>query len=161
GEFTDLTDMIDADRLEREVDGCLRRLGVEYIDILHIHAVIDPQYDHVRDVLLPRMGELRQKGKLRVTGITERFASDTNHVMARRAADDALVDVLMIGLNFVNQTAIGPLLAATSERGIGTLCMFAVRGPLARRASAEALLNRLVERGEVDPATFDADDPFG
>lgn len=161
GEFSDLAYMIDANALEEGVDGCLSRLGVDCIDILHLHAVAPSQYEHARDVLLPRLKRMQEKGKIRFTGMTERFISDTSHTMALRAVTEGLFDVLMIGLNYINQTAIKEVLPMASKTGVGTLCMFAVRGPLARRETVEALVRKLVAMGEVDAETFDDADPLG
>ena len=155
------TDMIGPDALEEGVDGCLTRLGTDRIDVLHLHGVAADQYDHARGPLLERMQRMREAGKIRFTGLTERFARDTAHEMAARATEDGAFDVIMLGLNFVNQSALRAVLPAAERNVMGTLAMFAVRGPLARRETAEALLWKLVERGEVDPASFGADDPLG
>ena len=161
GSFDDIANMIDADALEQGVDGCLTRLGIDCIDILHLHAVDPAQYDYAVEEMLPRLRRLQEKGKIRFTGLTERFVTDTTHRMATRATSDGLFDVLMIGLNFVNQTALDTVLPAAAENGQGTLCMFAVRGPLAHRETAEKLLQKLVQTGEVDPGSFDPADPLG
>ena len=155
------SEMIGPDALEEAVDGCLQRLRTDRIDVLHLHGVAADQYDHAGTALLERMARMRDKGKIRFTGLTERFASDTTHRMASRAVEDGAFDVIMLGLNYVNQTALKDVLPAAERNGMGTLAMFAVRGPLARRETADALVRKLVERGEVDPATFDATDPLG
>lgn len=159
--FWDLTKMVRADVLEERVDGCLRRLGVECIDIFHLHGIAASQYDYAVSEFLPRLERMQEKGKIRFTGLTERFGGETGHVMSARAAEDAHFDVLMIGLNYLNQTATKSVLPLTQKNGIGTLCMFAVRGPLASREKVEALIEKLVETGEIDPSSFDADDPLG
>lgn len=161
GDFADVENLVDADAMERSVDRSLANLGVDCIDILHLHAVVASQYDRVLHEYLPRLERLKEKGKIRFTGLTERFVNDTTHEMALRAATDGHFDVLMIGLNYVNQTAAQSLLRTTQAKGIGTLCMFAVRGPLAHRHSAEAIVRRLVATGEIDPASFDDEDPLG
>ena len=150
--------MIDADTLERRVDDSLRRLGVGRIDVLHLHAVGPERYGDVCREYLPRLERLRAAGKIRFTGVSERFGSDTTHEMARRAAADGFFDVMMLGLNYVNQTAVTEVLPLTRAAGIGTLCMFAVRGPLADRQSAEAIVRKLVGTGEIDPSAIDAGD---
>ena len=38
--------------------------------------------------------------------------------------------------------------------------MFAVRGPLANRRTAEELVHLLIKRGEIDPASYEANDPL-
>lgn len=160
GAHADTSNVIDADALERGVDGCLARLGIDCIDVLHLHAVAPDQYDYACAEMLPRLERMREKGKLRFTGLTERFVSDTTHIMADRASRDGLFDVLMLGLNYLNQTALRGVLPQAKASGQGTLCMFAVRGPLARRDAAERLLALLVERGEIDGAELAAEKPL-
>jgi len=160
GKLSD-ADLVDGTELTRRVEAGLARLGMDYIDILHIHAVDAVSYPRCRDEFYPALERLREAGKIRFTGLTERFAFDTTHEMAEIALSDGLFDVLMLGLNFVNQTAIHKILPATQEKGIGTLCMFAVRGPLARQETARALVEKLIGTGEVDPASVDRDDPLG
>lgn len=159
--FWDLTKMVRADVLEERVDGCLRRLGVDYIDVFHLHGIASSQYDYAVSEFLPLLKRLQEKGKIRFTGLTERFGGETEHQMSVRAAEEAHFDVIMIGLNYLNQTAIKSVLPITQKNNIGTLCMFAVRGPLANRDKVEALLHKLVETGEIDPASFDPDNPLG
>ena len=159
--FWDLTKMTRADVLEERLDGCLRRLGVDCIDVFHLHGIAAAQYDYAVSEFVPCLKRMREKGKIRFTGVTERFGGETGHAMSARAAADEYFDVMMIGLNYLNQTAIKSVLPVTAKNNIATLCMFAVRGPLANREKVEALLHKLVETGEVDPASFDADDPLG
>jgi len=145
----------------RRVEDCLKRLGTDRIDILHVHGTLPGQYVHARDVLLPAINRLREQGKVRFSGITEHFVSDARHEMLRQACAEGHFDVIMVGYNFVNQTAARAVLPLAAKNGIGTLCMFAVRGPLARLETANALVEKLIGTGEVDPATVDRADPLG
>ena len=161
GDFSDVNNLIDGDELERRVDGCLERLGVETIDILHLHGIGVVQYEHCRTVMLERLHRMREKGKIRFTGLTEKFGTETHHEMAELAAGDALFDVLMIGFNYLNQTALRKAIPLAAANGVGTLCMYAVRGPLGDPERARATIERLLASGEVDPAQVDHDDPLG
>lgn len=159
--FAENPELIDADTMELRVEGCLNRLGIETIDVLHLHGIGLHQYDYCVSEFLPRMKRLQDQGKIRFTGITERFGSETQHDMSVRAANEALFDVMMIGLNYLNQTALKTVLPKTQQNNIGTLCMFAVRGPLASKQKVEALIEKLVAAGEIDPSDIDAGDPIG
>lgn len=152
---------IDTVELERRVDESLARLGIEIIDILHLHGVTADQYDYSCRVLLPALLHMREKGKIRFTGVTERFYSDPRHEMLARAVRDAAFDVIMVGYNFVNQTAASTVLPEAKRRDIGTLCMYAVRGPLAKLETANALVHKVIATGEVDPSTVDVENPLG
>ncbi len=153
--------LIDAAEFTRRVEVSLTRLGTDRIDILHVHGVRPGHYEHSRDEFLPAIERLREQGKVRFSGLTEHFNADAGHATLRRALAEAYFDVAMIGYNFVNQTAARDLLPLASKNGIGTLCMFAVRGPLARLETANALVAKLVGTGEVDPAVIDAANPLG
>jgi len=161
GGHDDTEKMIDAAELTRRVEERLVALGIDCIDILHLHALSLDQYDHCVKELVPALNRLKKSGKIRFTGLTERFVVDTSHQMLMRAAQDDFWDVFMIGFNYVNQSAIGKVLPATRERNIGTLCMFAVRGPLSTLDSANALVARLIASGEIDPAEVTLENPLG
>jgi aryl-alcohol dehydrogenase-like predicted oxidoreductase len=152
---------ISTEEFTRRVESCLKRLGTDRIDILHVHGPRPTQYAHVRDELLPAIHRLREQGKVRFSAVSEHFNSDPRHEMLIQAVREAHFDVVMVGYNFVNQTAASELLPLAAENGIGTLCMFAVRGPLARLATANALVEKLIATGEVDPAFVDRANPLG
>jgi aryl-alcohol dehydrogenase-like predicted oxidoreductase len=145
----------------RRVEACLARLGTDVIDILHLHGVVLQQYDHCRDVLLPAIHRLREQGKVRFSALSEHFNTEPGHDTLLQACAEAHFDVVMVGYNFVNQTAARKLLPLATKNGIGTLCMFAVRGPLARLETANALVEKLIGTGEVDPTSVDRGNPLG
>ena len=141
--------------------GCLSRLGVAYVDVLHLHGVLPEQYAHARDVLHPAMRELQAEGKLRHLGITEQFIPDPGHRMLAQAVRDDLWDVVMVGFSLLNPSARARILPTTREKGIGTLDMFAVRHALSDPAALRALVGRLIDEGTIDGAGLDREDPLG
>jgi L-galactose dehydrogenase len=144
------TDLIDGAELERRVEQSLKRLGCDYVDILHLHGVTAAQYRYCLNELGPALLRLRDGGKIRFIGITEQFATDPRHEMLSAAVGDSLCDVIMVGFNLVNQTALHHVLPMAAQQDIGTLCMFAVRGPLATPDAARALSQELQATGKVD-----------
>lgn len=155
------SDLIAPDALRQALGESLRLLRTDCVDILHLHGVMAHHYDYCRAELLPVLQAERQAGRIRFIGLTERFSSDMTHAgLARAFADDAW-DVVLVGLNFVNQTALRPgLLPLAAARGIGTMAMFAVRGALATERTLAALVETLVARGEVDKAQLDPGFPL-
>jgi L-galactose dehydrogenase len=153
--------LVDAAELERRVEAGLSRLKTDRIDILHMHGVTADEYANSRAEILPALTRLRAAGKIRFIGVTEVFGSDRDHAMMALALEDGIVDVAMIGLNMVNQSALQRVLPETRRTGMGTMCMFAVRGALADRDAARALVARAIANGEVDDDAVDRDDPFG
>jgi aryl-alcohol dehydrogenase-like predicted oxidoreductase len=152
--------------LKERLDVCLRRLRTDHVDILHLHGVQDADYDHCAAVLVPAMRELRDAGKVRFLGITEAFGPDPRHKMLSRAVQDPADpwDVVMVGFNLLNQSARERVLPHTRARGIGTLCMFAVRRALSSPDALRETVAGLRERGELPAEAADllgADDPLG
>src|SRR5882724_13335820 len=54
----------------RRMEAGLRRLGLDYVDIFHFHAVAPAAYEYHRDVLAPALTKLKEQGKVRHIGIT-------------------------------------------------------------------------------------------
>jgi L-galactose dehydrogenase len=152
---------ITADDVRRSAEDSLRRLGTDYIDIYHLHAVELAQYDYLHPEVVPALLRLRDEGKIRFLGITERFGADTGHAMLQRALQDAVWDVMMVGFNILNQSARERVFPYTREKGIGVLIMFAVRRALSSPERLRAVVGELIERGELDPGEVDRQDPLG
>ena len=143
-------DLLSADEFCQKVEENLNRLATDYIDILQLHGVVVDQYDHCRDELVPALMKLRDQGKVRFFGITERFVVDTNHAMLARALDDNFWDVAMIGFNLINPSARHLLMAKAARHNVGTLCMFAVRRALSDPAATAQIIADLRANGQVD-----------
>lgn len=153
--------VIDAATLRGRVESCLSNLGTDCIDILHLHGVRAAEYADSRERLVPELLALRSAGKIRFLGLTEKFDEDMTHVLLDEALRDDFWDVIMVGLNMVNQTALRRVLPAMAQRRIGALCMYAVRESFTSRDAARRLVARAVANGEVDAAAVDASDPLG
>ena len=97
------------------VEGSLRRLGTDYIDVYHLHGVTAEQLQHGVNEFVPLLEKLRDQGKIRFIGITERFISDTTHEAASRALDHDCWDVMMLGFNFLNPSARKEILQRNPE----------------------------------------------
>lgn len=144
------------------VEGCLRRLGTDYVDVFNVHGVTPEEYDHTRDVLVPVLRRLQEEGKVRFLGVTEQFIVDTSHAMLQRAlAEDDCWDVVMVGYSLVNFSAETTVLPLVREKHVGTQLMFAVRRALSQPGALSELMDRLVATGKTDPASFDLGDPLG
>ena len=147
--------------LRERLEGCLRRLGTEYVDVLHLHGVLPEAYPHARDVLHPEMLRLKAEGKIRHVGITEQFIPDPGHRMLSQAVQDGLWEVVMVGFSLLNPSARHRVLPITQARGVGTLGMFAVRRALSDPQALKDLVAGLIETGKIDGEGLDRDDPLG
>ena len=152
---------LSAQDVEQSLEASLKRLGTDYIDIYHLHAVVLEDYAYLLSEIVPVLHRLRDQGKIRFIGITERFGADTQHAMLRRALRDDVWDVMMVGFNLLNQSARERIFAQTIERDIGVLIMFAVRRALSRPERLAQVIKELIESGQLDPADIDREDPLG
>ena len=152
-------DFVAPEAVGESVEASLKALRTDRIDILHIHGVRPQQYAFCLNHLAPEMLRLREQGKIRFLGITEGFGVDTEHAVMRLAAEDGVWDVLMLGCNFVNPSAAELVLPHAKANRLGVMCMYAVRGALAHRDTLLSLIDKLVERAEVDRGAVDRDDP--
>ena len=143
----DETDNID---VEGRVDESLRKLGTDYIDIYHLHAVTRETYPRLVKTVVPVLDRVREKGKVRYLGITERFHADPGHQMLDLALDDDIWDVMMVGFNILNQSARSRVFPRTIAKNIGVLAMFAVRLALSRPERLREVVADLLRRGEVE-----------
>ena len=145
----------------RRMEAALRRLGLDYVDILHFHAVAPAAYDHHRDVLAPALIKLKEQGKVRHIGITETSPNDPEQRMLTQAIQEAPWEVIMLAYSLMNQGARHRIFPVTQRRGIGTLLMFVVRNLFSNAAYRRDIFATLVEQGHLDPSILADGDPLG
>jgi len=97
--------------ITRSVEGSLRRLGRETIDLIQLHNLIglsrQPERDWIRivlsdlDAVLEAFGVLQQQGKVRFWGITGLGESDT----LRQAVGRGGFQTIQVPYNLLNPTA--------------------------------------------------------
>jgi aryl-alcohol dehydrogenase-like predicted oxidoreductase len=143
------------------LEASLKRLGTEYVDIYSLHGVSMEQYDYLASEIIPVFQQLRTEGKIRFIGITEAFHSDPGHAMLQRALQDDVWDVIMVGINILNQSARPRVLAETIRKNIGIQVMFAVRLALSRPGRLKEVVRELIAKGQLDASEIDMDDPLG
>ncbi|MBV8408006.1 MAG: aldo/keto reductase, partial [Alphaproteobacteria bacterium] len=140
----------DADTVVRRVEASLRRLGLDYLDIFHFHAVNPTAYEHHRDVLAPALVKLKEQGKVRHIGITETSPNDPEQKMLARAIQEEPWEVIMLAFSLMNQGARHRVFPLTERRGVGTLLMFVVRNIFSNDAYRRDTFAGLVEEGRLD-----------
>ena len=147
------------EELEKSLEGSLRRLQRDAIDVYHIHAVTPDWYERVRDRFYPVLEKQQKSGKIRFIGITELFGQDSSHGTLEKTVEDDLWDVVMVGFNILNPSA-RRLLPRMYEQGIGTLNMFAVRHAFQNLKSLERYLANMVNRDLIDLKGLEDANPF-
>jgi aryl-alcohol dehydrogenase-like predicted oxidoreductase len=145
----------------RRVEAALRRLGLDYVDIFHFHAVAPAAYDHHRNVLAPALVKLKEQGKVRHAGITETSPNDPEQKMLARAIEEPPWEVIMLAYSLMNQGARHRIFPVTRPRGIGTLLMFVVRNLFSNAAYRRDIFATLVEQGHLDASILADGDPLG
>jgi len=150
-----------AEEVNRRVEAALKRLGLDYVDIFHFHAVNPAAYDHHRNVLAPALVKLKEQGKVRHIGITETGPNDPEQKMLTRAIQDDPWEVIMLAYSLMNQGARRKVFPTTQRRGIGTLLMFVVRNIFSNAAYRRDIAARLVEQGQLGASVLSDGDPLG
>lgn len=155
------SDFISPAQFTAGVEEGLKRLGTDYVDILHLHGVEPHQYEPCRDQLVPALHRLRDAGKIRFLGLTERFLFDTGHIALAQALKDGCWDVVMAGYNMINPSARRRVLEAALENDVGVLVMYAVRRALSNQTALKDMVTHLIGEGVIEADKLDPDDPLG
>jgi L-galactose dehydrogenase len=152
---------VDAAHITTQIEDSLCVLGLDAIDILHLHGVTPGDYLRIIDGCLPAMERARRDGKIRHIAISELWNQDLSHRMLPMALHDDHFDVVMVGCNMLNSSARQAVLPRAAERGVGTLLMFAVRKAFADSPLLKAICARLVSEGRIQAEQLDPEDPLG
>ena len=141
----------------RSVETSLGRLGLERVDLLHLHNWIGRAGDgerrlavgHVLDAVVPAVRRLQEQGKVRFFGVTASGETGALH----RALASGVIDTAQVVFNLLNPTGAyevpagypaqdyDRLLRLAREHGVGTigirvLAGGALSGQLARHPTA-------------------------
>ena len=147
--------------VKKSFERSLKDLRTDFIDIYHLHGVVLQDYDYLYSEIVPILLEMRDQGKIRFLGITERFNADLNHSMLQRALQDDIWDVMMVGFNILNQSARERLFVSTMKKKIGILIMFAVRLALSRPERLKECITELIQNKQINHSVIDMEDPLG
>lgn len=138
----------------------LRRLGCEFVDVFHLHGVRERDYERCVSELVPELERLRDDGLIRFLAISERFGSEPDHAMLRRALNDDHWDVMMVGFNLLNRSARRSVFPRAIEKNIGIEIMYAVRRALSDPEKLRSTGEELARQGYL-PEGIDAANPLG
>jgi aryl-alcohol dehydrogenase-like predicted oxidoreductase len=142
------------------LDGSLRRLGLDHVDVYLLHAVAPADYDYALTEIVPVLLREKDKGRLRHLGITETSPNDPTQQMLQRAVHDACWEVMMFAFHMMNQGARRDVLPHTQGNRIGTLLMFVVRNIFSRPEALRATVRGLVDQGKVPAELAERDNPL-
>lgn len=142
------------------LDASLTNLGLDHVDVFHLHGVRPAQYELALS-LYDALSDAKSAGKLRHIGITETGPFDPTHQMLGRATLDPRWEVVMAAFHMLNQNTRRLVFPNTIKNRIGTLIMFAVRAIFSRPERLAAAMRALGEAGKIPPEVAKSDDPLG
>jgi len=161
GGHTDDVTVMPKEEIAPAVEGSLRRLGLETVDVL-LMAVAGPQYlDPVMNDHLPVLEKLKRQGKVRFLGSSEQTRSDGAHEWLQQILPTGAIDVAMMGHNMLNQSARRTVLPLCLERDIGVMNVFTVRNLFWNPPRLCEVVADLKARGRLAPGAVGDDDPLG
>jgi aryl-alcohol dehydrogenase-like predicted oxidoreductase len=131
------------------LEGSLRRLRTDYVDVFHLHAVAPAAYEHALTELAPALLREKEKGKLRHLGVTETGPNDPRQEMLQRAVHDSCWEVMMLAYSMMNQGARRKVFPHTRRNGIGTLLMFVVRNIFSVPELLARTVRELADAGKI------------
>jgi L-galactose dehydrogenase len=106
-----------APRVTASVDESLRRLGVDYLDLIQCHDIEFGSLDQVVQETLPALHKVRDQGKARFIGITGYPLA-----MFRTVLERAAVDTILSYCHYaLNDTALEGLIPYLTEKGVGII----------------------------------------
>jgi aryl-alcohol dehydrogenase-like predicted oxidoreductase len=143
------------------LDGSLKRLRTDYVDVFLLHGVPPSAYERARDVYAPALQREQAKGKIRHLGLSETSPRDPDQTMLQRALQDDVWRVYMLAFHMMNQGARRDLFPHTKTNGVGTLAMFVVRNIFSRPAVLTETMQRLAAEGLIPRDLANSRDPLG
>jgi aryl-alcohol dehydrogenase-like predicted oxidoreductase len=149
------------ERVVKSLDNSLRLLGTDYIDVFNLHAVEAYEYDYALNTLAPALVKQKERGKIRHIGLTENPIVDFTNEALKRAVNDPVWEVYMVGFHMMHQGARTNVFPITRQKGIGTLIMFAVRSIFADPPRVAREMKALAAKGLVEKWLGEIDDPLG
>ena len=118
-------------------------------------------YDTAMAEIVPALLREKEKGKFRHLAVSETGPRDPEHTMLARAVEERSWEVFMLGFSMMHQNARKRLLPRTREKGVGTLCMFAVRNIFSKPEVLKKTFAELAAEGKVPASLAAGDNPLG
>jgi aryl-alcohol dehydrogenase-like predicted oxidoreductase len=105
---------------ERSVEHSLKRLGVDYIDLIQCHDIEFADHDQVIDETLPTLHRLKEQGFVRHIGITGLPLKIFPSILDR--VPPGIVDTILSFCHYeLNDTSLGDLIPYLQEKGVGII----------------------------------------
>ena len=106
-----------AKRVTASVDESLKRIGVEYVDVIHAHDIEFGDLDQIIQETIPALRKAQKAGKARFVGVTGLPLK-----AIRRVVEAVPVDAVLSYCHFeLNDTALLDLVPVLKNRGVGII----------------------------------------
>ncbi len=112
---------IDAEEYIEKFNKSLRRLQMDYVDILYLHSAHN-KYEVMDEELVPALLKLKEQGKARFIGVS---THRNEHEVIDAVTDSNVYDIVLTAYNFRqdHQQVIGKAIERASKAGIGVVAM--------------------------------------
>lgn len=152
----------DPQKMIMGVENSLKRLGTDYIDILYFHGLRKEQYREVVERFAPIVEKLKDQGKIRYIGFSERFIADPAHKAALLGlkTNPEFWDTIMLKYGILNQFAAKEVLPLAMKIGIGIINMAAVRIKLPNPVKLEEQITDWKTRGIIGKDSLPESNPL-
>ena len=113
------------EELTESAEASLRRLQRDRLDVFLGHGIRNAESmdRFMSDGCWDAMVKLREQGKARFIGVSELSEGDGTHEILQNLIPSGQLDVVMLTLNFVLQTAAGSVLPLCAKHDVGTVVM--------------------------------------
>ena len=136
--------------VRQSVESSLQRLQLDYLDLVLIAGTTAEYVDVVVSDHVPVLEKLKQEGKVRFIGSSERTATDGSHEWLKKFLPLGIADVAMAGHNMINQSAQGAVFPICRERNIGVMNIFTVRNLFWNPPRLAEVIAELKDQGVID-----------
>ena len=156
------------EQLIASAEESLRRLRRDRLDILLGHGIrTAASLDRfMNDGCFAAMLKLRDQGKVRFVGLSELSEGDGTHKILGLAVPTGSLDVVMLTINFLLQTAIDSALPLCRQHDVGTVVMMPlnqaskVSGLVSIEAALECVRRHIAAGSLPDEPPYNRDDLF-
>ena len=149
--------------LSASIENSLRSLRTDHLDIMMFHGLTPGLYDATVRQLYPSMQRVKEQGKIRFIGFSERYPEDTVHEAAALALrnDPGIWDVIMLKYGILNQLAAIEALPLAQKHDVGIINMAVIREKLPDPVLLAQTIARWKSEGHLEPESLAATDPLG
>ena len=146
----------------------MRRLKRDRLDVLLAHGIrtAESLEQFLTDGSMEALIKLRDDGKVRFIGISELSEADGTHAILRQLIPSGTLDVVMLTVNFMLQTAIDSVLPLCERHGVGTVVMMPLNqaskesGLVSKAAALECVRRHIAAGNLPDDEPYTRDDLF-